>query len=113
VVSGLEFFFQPKTNNIYILVATSKRLYQFKGSLSYMDERPWFSNIFNAYINQSSEEYYKEFGPPSPTGFKVLSENSVSRLHIHYFPGVGFPSTIAYLTDNGVMVYNFVCSQHK
>lgn len=106
MISGLEYFFQPKSNKLFILVATSKRLYQFRGSISYREERPWFASIFTSYISQSSEEYYREFGPPSPTGNKVYSDHAVSRLHIHYFPGIGFPCTIAYLTDTGAMVYN-------
>lgn len=89
-----------------ILVATSKRLYQFKGNIPHKDERPWFSGIFTSYISQSSEEYYREFGPPSPTGIKVFSDHAVSRLQIHYVPGMGFPSTVAYLADNGVMVHS-------
>jgi len=108
VISGLEYFFIPKSNKCVILVATYKRLYQFKGEIAYREDRPWFSNIFNCYLSQTSEEHYEEFGPPSPPGVKFHSDHAVSRLHIHYGPGSVRPTSIAYLTNNGVMVYNDV-----
>jgi hypothetical protein len=104
VISGLEFFFLPKSNAIIILAATSKRLYQFKGVVAYREERPWFNSIFNSYISQISEESYKEFGPSSPPGVNFFSDHAVTRLHVHYVPGLAYPSSIAYLTDSGVMV---------
>jgi len=103
VISGMEYFFVPKTTKIVILVATSRRLYQFKGSVLYKEERPWFGNIFNSYIS-GSEENYKEFGPLSPPGVKFFSDHAVSRLNVRYVPGLAFPSSISYLTDAGVMI---------
>ncbi|CAL8101844.1 unnamed protein product [Orchesella dallaii] len=108
VICGLEFFFLPRSTKCYIFIATSKRLYQFRGNIPYREERPMFTGIFNSYISQTSEETYKEFGQNSPTGnWTGQAGNKLSILHSSNLP---YPRAIAYLSDSGLMVFNHVLS---
>lgn len=65
-----------------------------------------FTGIFNAYISQSSEESYKEFGTSSATGnWTGQAGNKLSILHSSNLP---YPRSISYLTDTGLIVFNHV-----
>lgn len=106
IIWGLEFFFLPRSTRCYIFVATSKRLYQFKGNIPYREERPMFTGIFNNYMSQSSEESFKEFGLNSPSGnWTGQTGNKLSVLHA---PNLPYPRSITYLSDTCLMVFNHV-----
>jgi len=109
VISGLEYFFLPRTNKCFILVATSKKLFQFKGFVQNKDERPWFSNIFNTYLSQSGMEEVLEFGEVAPY---VVSDQAISRLSVLYDTGTGYPRNIGYLADTNSLIYNDVRFMH-
>ncbi|CAG7718037.1 unnamed protein product [Allacma fusca] len=105
VISGLEYFFLPKSNKCYIMVATARKLFQFKGFVANRDDNgkePWFNPIFTTYLRDSAEESL-------PLGDQVLypqSDQSTWRLHIHYDYGMAFPKSIGCLTDSGYLMFN-------
>jgi len=86
------------------MVATARKLYQYKGFVQNKDDRPWFGAIFNNYLRDSTEESLS-------FGDQILypqSDQSNCRLHIYYDVHMAFPKSIGYLSDTGFLMYNNV-----
>lgn len=114
MITGLEYFFAYNTSQCFILVATSKKLYQFKGTINSRDDRPWFANIFNSYLSKTAEQF---------TEFELSTSSTISgKLAVNYNHATKSPRSIAYLTEKGIFLYyqnvmlykniQFCCTHH-
>ena len=104
VISGIEYFFLPKSNKVYIMVATARKLYQFKGFVPSQDDRPWFERIFSSYSKDTNEESLSF----EEQGMYSQSEQPHCRLKILYDVNMFFPKSIGYLADTGDLIFNNV-----
>ena len=104
VISGIEYFFLPKSNKVYIMVATARKLYQFKGFVPSQDDRPWFERIFSSYSKDTNEESLSF----EEQGVYTQSEQPHCRLKILYDANMFFPKSIGYLADTGYLMFNNV-----
>lgn len=113
VISGLEYFFIPRTLKCFILIATARKLYQFKGFISGKEDSPWFHSIFNSYLSQSGSEEVLSLGGFEPkdtlrSSDVPMSDKAISRLNILYDNGTGYPKCIGYLLDGNSFMINDV-----
>lgn len=54
-ITGIEFHCIPNSDNHFIVVTTLERLYEFGGSASNVNERPFFQQVFNGYLNKAGK----------------------------------------------------------
>lgn len=54
-ITGVEFHRVPNNDTVFIIVTTLDRFYEFLGSASNTDERPFLQQIFNNYLNKEGE----------------------------------------------------------
>lgn len=89
-ITGIEFHCIPNSDNHFIVVTTIDRLYEFGGSASNANERPFFQQIFNSYLNKT-EQFVS-----------MISKLKYSKLQFYYPVEGKLPTQCAWLVEKGL-----------
>lgn len=89
-ITGLEFHRIPGTETYFIIVTTLDRIYEFVGSASNIEERPFLPQIFNNYLNKP-EQFVS-----------MASKLKYSKLQFYYPSGTSQPTQCAWLVEQGL-----------
>nr|XP_018899049.1 PREDICTED: vacuolar protein sorting-associated protein 18 homolog isoform X1 [Bemisia tabaci] len=90
VITSIEYHQLPSSDTYFVFVSTYSKFYQFVGSVSSQDKKPFLKNVFNNYLTKPEICY-------------PVSEPAVYSQLQFYYPAPGLaPKSFAWLTSAGI-----------